>query len=71
VVSFSDHDTVAKPVERSYTFVNNETADTQHIRAINATAAWVSLSFHEDEEVDALIEQGWTLLFERDGGRAA
>jgi hypothetical protein len=72
MVSLSDHEDsrmTARPPKRTFTFTNDLNGDTRRVSAETTTDAWVGLSFALEIEVEALVEQGWTMLFERDRGK--
>lgn len=64
MVSLSDHDDLQKAVtpKRTFTFINGS-GDTRKFEAVNVSDAWVCLSFHEEAEVEVLVEQGWRVKF--------
>jgi hypothetical protein len=72
VVSWIDPVSLRAPhSKRTFTFTNDNSGDTCRLPALNASEAWAALAFQEETEVEDLIERGWTMLFERDGGQAA
>jgi hypothetical protein len=70
MVSWADP-RVRVPVKRTFTFTNDYSGDTRRLPALNASEAWAALAFQEETVVEDLVERGWIMLFERDGGQAA
>jgi hypothetical protein len=57
--------------KRPFEFVNGYSGDTFTAVSLNASDAWEALAFDQETVVGDLVEHGWTMLFERDGGQAA
>jgi hypothetical protein len=60
-----------RAAKRPFTFTNGNSGDSFMALALNASDAWAALAFDQETEVEDLIEKGWEMLFERDGGQAA
>jgi hypothetical protein len=72
MVSFNDPQSLrTRPSMHRFTFVNDMSGDTRRMDAANTSDAWAALAFQEETVVEDLVERGWTMLFERDGGQAA
>jgi hypothetical protein len=72
MVSFNDPVSLRGPKsKRPFKFVNGYSGDAFTAVSLNASDAWAALAFDQETEVADLVERGWELLFERDGGQAA